>query len=193
MNPGNNNRGFTLPEILIALGVISILLTVAVPGISSTIKENRLATTLNSIVSDIHFARSEAVKRDVRVIMCRSGNPNLPAPTCGGDDRTWTSGYIIFADDGNYTNDVFDNGTDTLLHRGQSVSSGIRLRTNWTWNRNLEFNPDGTTNEGGSTARMSICDDRGTDKGRQIVVAPSGISKMYARNINSCTDPNFEL
>ena len=192
MKPGNSARGFTLPEILITLGVIAILLSVAVPGISSTIKDNRLSTTLNSIVTDIHFARSEAVKRDVRVIMCRSRNPNLPVPTCSGDDRTWTSGYIIFADDGNYTNNVFDNGTDTLLRRGQPVTSGIRLRTNATWNRNLEFDPDGSTNENNNTARMSICDDRGTDRGRQIVVAPSGIPKMYANNINSCTDPDLE-
>jgi type IV fimbrial biogenesis protein FimT len=192
MNPENNTRGFTLPEILIALGVISILLTLAVPGISSTIKENRLAATLNSIVTDIHFARSEAVKRDVRVILCRSRDPNLPVPTCSGEDRTWTSGYIIFADDGNYTNDVFDNGTDTLLRRGQPVTSGIRLRTNAIWNRNLEFDPDGSTNENNKMARMSICDDRGTDRGRQIEVAPSGIPKMYAKNINSCTNPDLE-
>lgn len=185
MNPGNSARGFTLPEILITLGVIAILLSVAVPGISSTIKENRLATTLNSVITDIHFARSEAVKREVRVIMCRSRDPNLPVPTCSGDERNWTSGYIIFADDGNYTNGVFDNGTDTLLRRGQPVMSGVSLHTNVFWNRNLEYNPDGSTNEDG-TARMSICDNRGRDMGRHIIVAPSGIPKMYARNIPDC-------
>ena len=185
MNPGNSARGFTLPEILITLGVIAILLSVAVPGISSTIKENRLATTLNSVITDIHFARSEAVKREVRVIMCRSRDPNLPVPTCSGDERNWTSGYIIFADDGNYTNGVFDNGTDTLLRRGQPVVSGVSLHTNVFWNRNLEYNPDGSTNEDG-TARMSICDNRGRANGRYIIVAPSGIPKMHARNIPTC-------
>ena len=75
MRPGNNNSGFTVPEILITLGVISIMLSLAVPGLSSTIKDNRLAGTLNNIIMDIHFARSEAVKRDVRVIMCRTLYP----------------------------------------------------------------------------------------------------------------------
>ena len=186
MRPGNNNRGYTLPEILITLGVISILLALAVPSLSSTIKDNRLAGTLNSLLVDIHFARSEAVKRDVRVIMCRSQNPNLPAPTCSGNDRTWTTGYIIFADDGNYLNNSYDNGTDILLRRGQAATNGVKIRTNWTMNNNLEFNPNGTTNEAGGTAEMSICDDRREARGRNIVVAPSGIPKMHANNIDTC-------
>jgi type IV fimbrial biogenesis protein FimT len=187
MRPGNNNRGFTVPEIIITLGIISILLAVAVPGLSSTIKNNRLAWSLNNIVSDIHFARSEAVKRDVRVIMCRTRYPGAKVPKCDGETKTWTTGYIIFADDGNYLNNSYDNGTDTLLRRGQAAASGVNIRTNSTWNNNLEFNPNGTTNEGNTIARMSICDNRGTEKGRQIIVAPNGIPMMYANNIKSCS------
>ena len=85
MRPGNNNRGYPLPEILITLGVISILLAMAVPSVSSTIKDNRLVGALNNLIIDIHFARSEAVKRDVRVIMCRTRDPNRTVPMCDGD------------------------------------------------------------------------------------------------------------
>ena len=79
--------------------------------------------------------------------------------------------------------------TTDLLRRGQAVMSGVSLRTNVFWNRNLEYNPDGSANEDGP-AKMSICDDRGRDWGRQIVVTPSGLPKMFARNINSCTNPD---
>jgi len=174
-----------MPELMITLGIVAIVLSTAVPSISSTIKNNRLTGELNSVVADIHYARSEAAKRDVRVILCRSENPNYNNPTCSGDTKVWTSGYIVFADDGNNTNDDYDNGVDTLLRRGQAASAEVRLRTNWTWNRNLEFNPNGSTNEGG-VAYMSICDDRGSDYGKQIMVARSGIPKMYSKNINTC-------
>ena len=60
------------------------------------------------------------------------------------------------------------------------------MRTNWTWNNNLEFNPDGSTNEGGATAVMALCDDRGTTNGRMIQVAANGVPRMYADNIASC-------
>ncbi len=180
------NRGFTLAELLITLGIVAIVLSMAVPSVSSVIKDNRLATTLNQVVTDIHVARSEAAKRGVRVILCRSGNPNAATPSCGGAEKTWTSGYLMFADDGNYANNTYDAGTDTLLRIGQPVTSGVHLRTNGTWNNNLEFNYHGSTNEGGSTAMMSICDERGKEVGRQIRVGPNGISKTFYGNISTC-------
>ena len=185
MKQHSKSRGFTLPEILITLGIIAIVLSTAVPGISTMIKDNRLAIQLNSVVTHIHMARAEAVKRDVRVIMCRSSSPNATTPSCGGADNVWTSGYIVFADDGNYSNNSYDSGTDTLLLRGQPVTSGLRMRTSPSWNHYLEFNPDGSLNEG-AVAVMSLCDDRGSDNGRQIQVALNGALRMLSGNID-CT------
>jgi type IV fimbrial biogenesis protein FimT len=187
-----NCSGFTLPEILITLGIIAIVLSMAVPGMSTMIKDNRLATQLNRVVADIHLARSEAVKRDVRVILCRSSAPDAPTPLCSGTDQVWDTGYIIFADDGNYSNNVYNSGTDVLLRRGQPALPGVKMRTTWSWNNNLEFNPNGTTNEGGAIAIMSLCDDRGKSQGRQIQVMANGIPKLFADNISTCypdTDP----
>jgi type IV fimbrial biogenesis protein FimT len=179
-------RGFTLPEILITMGVISIIMMLAVPSVSHMIRDNKLTTHLNNVVTDVHFARGEAVKREVRVIICRSTTVSATVPSCGGTDFDWSTGYIIFADDGRYLNDTYDAGTDTLLRRGMPSDSGVRLRTNGNWNNNLEINPDGSTNEGG-IAIMSICDDRGTDNGKQIQVTNNGIPKLFAGNINDCT------
>ena len=188
MKHHKRSRGFTIPEIIITLGIIAIVLSTAVPSISSMIKDNRLASQLNSVVTHIHIARAEAAKRDVRVIMCRSSTPNATNPSCGGTEQVWTDGYIVFADDGNYSNNWYNPGTDTLLIRGQPAPSGIEMRTNSTWNRNLEFNPGGSTNEGG-VAMMSLCDNRKSDNGRQIQVGLNGIPKMFSGNISRC---NFE-
>ena len=185
MKHHKRSRGFTIPEIIITLGIIAIVLSTAVPSISSMIKDNRLASQLNSVVTHIHIARAEAAKRDVRVIMCRSSSPNATTPSCGGSDKVWTDGYIVFADDGNYSNNWYDSGTDTLLLRGQAATSGVRIRTNPTWNHYLEFNSDGSINEG-AVAIMSLCDDRGSDNGRQIQVALSGAPRMLSGNID-CT------
>jgi type IV fimbrial biogenesis protein FimT len=186
MKQYKKSRGFTLPEIMITMGVIAIVLSTAVPGVNSMVKNNRLATQLNSVVTHIHLARAEAAKRDVRVILCRSASPNATSPTCGGDTKIWESGYIVFADDGSNSNNIYNAGTDTLLIRGQPGTSGVKMRTNSTWNNNLEFNPDGSTNETGGIALMSFCDDRGKIYGRQIRVAPNGVPRMYAGDITNC-------
>jgi type IV fimbrial biogenesis protein FimT len=186
MTDYKNIRGFTLPEILISLGIISIILSLAVPSVSHMIRDNRLVTHLNAVVSDIHFARSEAVKRDVRVILCRSTTVESTVPSCGGTAFDWSSGYIIFADDGRYLNNSYEAGTDTLLRRGMPSNTDVNLRTNDTWNNNLEINPNGSTNEVG-VAIMSLCDDRGTDHGKQIQVTNNGIPKLFTGTISDCT------
>ena len=186
MKQYKNPRGFTLPEMMITLGVIAIVLSTAVPGISSMLKDNTHANPLHSVVTDLHYARAEAAKRDVRVILCRSASPDATTPSCGGDTKVWESGYIIFADDGSNSNSVYNSATDTLLIRGQPATSGVRLRTNWTGNHTLEFNPDGSTNESGSTAVMAVCDDRGIENGRTIKVGANGVPRMYADNIATC-------
>jgi type IV fimbrial biogenesis protein FimT len=179
-------QGFTIPEILITLGIVAIVLSTAVPSLSTTIKNSRLSTHLNSVVADIHYARSEAAKRGVRVIMCRSMYPDYNVPSCSGNTQVWTTGYIIFADDGTNTNNWYNAGSDTLLRRGQAASTGVKQLTNSTWNNNLEFNPNGSTNEV-SIAYMSLCDGRGEKHGKQIMVARSGIPKMYSKNISDCS------
>ena len=171
---------------LVTMGIAVIVLTTAVPSISSSIRDNRLVNELNKVMADIYLARSEAAKRDTRVIMCRSNTTTATVPTCSGNTRIWTTGYIIFADDGNYSNNTYDAGTDTLLRISRPVPDGVELRTSWSMNWNLEFNPDGSTNEAGAVAIMSICDNRGRPDGRQIQVAPHGIPKMHSRNISTC-------
>ena len=183
-----NCSGFSLIELMITLLIALILMIIAAPLLNSTIKNNRLTTQLNRVIIDIHFARSEAIKRSIHVIMCRSADPDAINPSCGGTEQTWTDGYLVFADDGSNANNIYDAGTDILLRRGQAANSEIMMHTNLTWNNNLKFTFLGTIDGDGSTAVMSICDDRGIKYGKQIKVRPTGIPKTYSTATLSC-DP----
>jgi len=185
MKAHNISRGFTVIELMVTVGVVAILLAIAVPSISSMVKGNRLSTQVNMVMADIHLARSESVKRGVRVIMCRSASPNNTTPTCGGTAQDWSTGYLIFTgEDGNST---YQAGTDTLIRRGQPTQDGVDLHTNTTCNNNLEINPSGTLNEGG-TAIFAVCDERNEAHGKQITIPLSGIPRMKSSSIASC-DP----
>jgi type IV fimbrial biogenesis protein FimT len=166
------DRGFSVVELIVVMSIAVTLMTVAAPSMGMFVRNSRLQAQALELMRMMHLARSEAVKRKSRVVLCRSVNPTAAVPACGGVSNTWTTGYVVFASgDGNST---YEAGTDELLRIGMPARNGLTVVTNSTSNNNLEFNFDGTTNESGGTARFAICDPRGGSFGRQIDVTPVG-------------------
>ena len=74
--------GVTLVELMVTIAVAAILLAVAVPGFRNLIVSNRLTATTNAFVAALNLARIEAVKRNARVTLCKTADPNTTAPNC---------------------------------------------------------------------------------------------------------------
>lgn len=178
--------GITIVELVISLAVVAILATTGVPAFSGFIKSNRLSDTAFDVLGTIHLARSEAVKRRTRVVLCRSADPTLATPSCGGSENTWTTGWLVFASGD--SNNTYEAATDTLLEIGLVDARNVSVITNGTSNKNLEYKSDGTTNEGGGTARFAICDKRGGAHGRQINVPAHGRPKFIKGDAASPID-----
>ena len=177
--------GFTLIELMVTLTVALILIAAAVPGFMGTVKNNRLTTETNRLVSDVQLARGEAMRRGARVVLCTSVDPSAAAPTCGGNERTWSTGWLIFTDVG--LDGIF-NGADVLLRASQTSGGDVTIMSNTAADGVMQFNPDATTNADGNTLRIVFCDNRGTQLGKQIEIPPVGRPRLAA-NVASCTDP----
>ncbi len=107
-------HGFTLVELVIVVAMVAVLASIAVPSFASLIQRNRVAAEINSLVSDLQFARSEAIRRGLPVSLCTSAD----GKSCLGTNA-WHSGWLVFSDaDGSGTM----NGPDT----------GLRVRAGWT-------------------------------------------------------------
>ena len=181
------NGGFTLIETMTVVAVVAVLGAVAVPSMGTFMKNSALRGQANELMSSIALARSEATKRGSRVILCRTANPTAAIPTCGGADKTWTTGWLVYVvEDADLD---FDLGTDILIGTGSTAPSQIDVMSNSWGNNYLVFGPDGALREDGS-ARYAFCDDRGASHGKQITVALVGRASLEqgteANPIASC-------
>src|SRR3569832_1309807 len=67
-------RGFSAPELMVVLAVASILLAVAVPSLHGFIQSQRLMAAANEFQAAVSLARSEAIRRGVRVDLVPAKN-----------------------------------------------------------------------------------------------------------------------
>ena len=75
-------QGFTLIEMIIAIVIVAILLAIGVPGLRDLISMTNVRGAANDLYTDLTYARSEAIKRNVQVSVVQG---------TGG----WTDGWSV--------------------------------------------------------------------------------------------------
>lgn len=79
-------KGFTLIELMVTLALVAILMTVAVPSLTTFQRNAQLTSFSNTLLASINAARGEAMKR---------GRYAMVVPA---DAAHWSSGWIVFVD-----------------------------------------------------------------------------------------------
>ena len=179
------NAGFTLIELMIVIVVLAIFVTVGVPNFQNIVRENRLATQANELVSSLHFARSEAIKRRLPIVLCRTTNGT--ACVTGGT-ASWESGWLVFVDDND--NGAFNSGAGEQLLRSVSANPTSTLRSiNANSNDTVRFRNNGLLLN--APGEFNLCDAKTADRasGRNIDINVTGqvITQLGTSVVASCT------
>ncbi len=167
----HNQRGLTLPELLISLTLISTLSVNAYSQFSQVLQENRMASEVNLFMTALHLARGEAVKHGRRVVLC----PSRDGAACG-NSTDWINGWILFASD-----DRERDHDEQLLQSGNPLAYGISL-TGSNHRKRITYQQDGSS--GGSNASFTFCDTRRLAAPRVICLSNSGRPRLTLTRCN---------
>ncbi len=157
----NTQQAFTLLELMVTLSIVAIVMAIAVPNMSQFVKNDRLTSYSNTLLSDLMLARSKAVQRNQPVIVCASSDQT----TCTGGD--FKDGWIVGVD----TNRDGAIGNADELIRVQNKIKGDITYVDGGLNT-IIFDSRGfapTTN-----GQISVCDSRGNAYAKSIAISPTG-------------------
>ena len=114
--------GLTLVELLTALAIFGLIVGFGVPSYRDWIASRQLANHAEYLAETLMQARSEAVKRQARVNVCKSGDGKQCA-TSG----TWSAGWIMYEDD---DRDGSIEAVESVIRHGPAPGNGITINAN---------------------------------------------------------------
>lgn len=86
------SAGFTLIELMVTIAIAAILLALAYPSFTASMRANRVTAATNQMLATINFARAEALRSKSTARIC----PNAGGIACGTD---WNNGLLIWTDE----------------------------------------------------------------------------------------------
>ena len=150
-------------ELMLTIAILAVILGIGVPNFRDFVRNSRMASAANDIISDFNLARSEAVKRRVPVTLCKSQD----GTSCDPDSTAAFTRWIVFVDDAdpaivNGNDGDGDVDTDEVVLRTRQISDDLDVVTKAN-ERRLVFLPSGfpSTTVGNRVTMFLLCDDRG--------------------------------
>lgn len=159
----DKDRGFTLIELMVVMGVLAILLMVAVPAWSHARATAYSSAAKAALAASVLDAVRHAANAGTEVVVCPSAN----GVACD-DTVDWAGGWLAYADiDGDRKRDAFE----TTVRQQHQLTGGVGLRST-IGRKQLVFQPSGGNS--GSNVTFTLCDSRGWAAATTLVLSNSG-------------------
>ena len=182
--------GFTLIELMTVIAIIAILLGIAAPSVQGLMQNASMSAVANDLLGDLALARSEAIKRNVRVAICSSSTGLACTGGTALRPAAWEVGRIVFVDTNQ--NGLRDAGEE-ILKAAPEAPVGNRVAAVRDAGageaRTVHYRPSGSMPSGGENVEFRLCDERtgaaAATAGRTITINNTGRAVVTRRNCNA--------
>lgn len=161
-------RGLTLVELLVTLAIVAVGAAIAAPSFKGMIADTRLSAQANDLLASLKYTRSEAVKRNARVSICKKAS-DATCDVTATATASWQGGWLVFVDGG--TAGTLDSG-DTILRVQGPLAASTLIGDGSITNFVSYIGSGQTSASGGGTqvGTFSLCDPLATAKRKKIAV-----------------------
>jgi type IV fimbrial biogenesis protein FimT len=176
----SSGQGFTLLEALVVLALLGILVALAAPSLSGLRQRQQLQAQAEGFLDSLILARSEALRRQLRVTLCVKATDNV----CDAQGQ-WQQGWLVFAD----TNDnaLRDPG-EVLIEMHAALPTAMRLTVTNTAKAYFSYGADGrsvTLNGAFMAGTWRFCSP-GSNEGWQVVSNALGRPRLEKYSPQNC-------
>lgn len=170
--PQKGDAGFTLVEFIVATVITGILAAAVAPNMVH-FKDNRLETQANALAADLRFARSEAIKRQENITVCRA---NHSFAACDTNTGAWNMGWII----------LDASGEVLRVHQGLDYAYILRGEVGDPDLANALVYMNNGTPLSFEIQSFQLCDQRGASYGKTIHVTATGYPRVNQTPLSNC-------
>ncbi|MCI0511117.1 type IV fimbrial biogenesis protein FimT [Chromohalobacter marismortui] len=154
-------QGMTLLELLVLIVILGLLATQGVPAMGHLLRAQRLQAASHTLYQALYYARSEAIRQGVPVLMI-------------SEQGGWTRGWRIFAD---RNDDGEQSPSETTLREGGAPPGGLRRRANRPLRHYVRYAPNGYSIRASGSFQIGsfyLCTAKATTPARRIVLSRGG-------------------
>jgi type IV fimbrial biogenesis protein FimT len=176
--------GYSLVELLLVLSIVAVLTAMAAPALTGIAASYRLYGAAEAFAQSLSLTRSEAIKRNARVVMCKS-RTGLACETESG----WESGWLVFQDS---NNDAQLGPAEVVILRHAALPEALAFTSNLPFSAYISYSalgaaryPSGALQMG----RFTLCiKSPQPTSGRDFIVGSVGRPRVASRQLDRCPE-----